>query len=98
RDSFATGDDELEEFRVGELQVWIAPGPYAYLAAVIRGDPPRELRTTLEDTIESIHILKGSALANFNGDAAPFESLRPEMEACLRSQYAVPKKSSGKKV
>ena len=27
RDSFATGDDSaLEEFRVGELQVWIAPG------------------------------------------------------------------------
>jgi OOP family OmpA-OmpF porin len=40
RDSFATGDDSaLEEFRVGELQVWIAPGQYAYLAAVIRGLP-----------------------------------------------------------
>src|SRR5207253_2995506 len=98
RDSFATGDAALEEFRVGELQVWIAPGPYAYLAAVIRGDPPRELRTALEDTIESIHILKGSALANFKGDAAVFESLSPELEACLRSHYAAAKKSSGKKV
>lgn len=98
-DSFSTGDDAaLEEFRVGELQVWIAPGPYAYLAAVIRGDPPRELRTTLEDTIESIHILKGSALANFKGDAAPFESVRPDLEACLRSQYTGAKKDGGKKV
>jgi hypothetical protein len=42
----------------------------------------------LEDTIDSIHVLKGSALANFQGDAAVFESLRPELEACLRSQYA----------
>jgi outer membrane protein OmpA-like peptidoglycan-associated protein len=99
RDSFsAGGDDALEEFRVGELQVWIAPGPYAYLAAVIRGNPPRELRTTLEDTIESIHILKGSALANFKGEAAPFESVRPDLEACLRSQYAAAKKGGGKKV
>src|SRR5437899_3365427 len=65
RDSFATGDDSaLEEFRVGELQVWITPGQYAYLAAVIRGHPPRELRSVLEDRIDSIHVLKGSSLAN----------------------------------
>jgi len=99
RDSFATDDNSiLEEFRVGELQVWIAPGPYAYLAAVIRGDPPRGLRTTLEDTIESIHILKGSALASFKGDATPFESIRPDLENCLRSQYIAAKKGVGKKV
>jgi OOP family OmpA-OmpF porin len=98
RDSFATGDNSaLEEFRVGELQIWIATGPYAYLAAVLRGNPPRELRTTLDDTIESIHILKGSALANFKGDAAPFESVRPDLEACLRFQYTA-KKGGGKKV
>ncbi len=99
RDSFSPdGDAGLEEFRVGELQVWIAPGPYAYLAAVIRGDPPRELRTTLEDTIESIHILKRSALANFKGDAAPFEAVRSDLEACLRSQYTAAKKGGGRKV
>src|SRR5437868_2704597 len=97
-DSFATGDDwALEEFRVGELQVWIAPGQYAYLAAVIRGHPPRELRSVLEDTIDSIHVLKGSGLANFQGTAASFESLRPELEACLRSQYAAAKRSGGRR-
>jgi len=93
RDSFATGEDsDLEEFRVGELQVWIAPGPHAYLAAVIRGNPSLELRPTLEETIETVHVLKGSALAEFKGDAAPFESLRPELESCLRAQYATVKK------
>ncbi|MGI8957591.1 MAG: OmpA family protein [Chthoniobacterales bacterium] len=95
RDSFKTGSDEgLEEFRIGELQVWIAPGAHAYLAAVIRGNPPRELRVHLEDTLESIHVLRGSALAKFTGDAEPFASLRPELEACLRAQYQ-PKKTSG---
>ncbi len=88
RDSFQTGKDEaLEEFRVGELQVWIAPGPHAYLAAVIRANPPRELRTALEDAVDRIHILRGSALAKFNGDAAPFAALRLELEPCLRAQY-----------
>jgi outer membrane protein OmpA-like peptidoglycan-associated protein len=88
RDSFAAGEDSaLEEFRVGELQVWIASGRYAYLAAVIRGNPSRELRSTLEETIESIHVLKGSPLAFFQGDAAVFESVRPELESCLRAQY-----------
>ena len=97
RDSFGTGKDSaLEEFRVGELQVWIAAGRYAYLAAVIRGNPPRELRTTLEDTIESIHILKGSQLARFEGDTVVFESLRPELEACLQSQYSGSKSAGGR--
>ena len=98
RDSFKTGQDAtLEEFRVGELQVWIAPGRHAYLAAVLRGNPPRELRTTLEETIESVHILKASALAEFQGDAATFASLRPELEACLRAQYDDSKAGSQRK-
>lgn len=87
RDSFKSADDAaLEEFRVGDLQVWIVPGRYAFLAAVIRGDPPRELRTELEEAIESIHRLAGSRLAAFSGDSSAFESLRPELENCLRSQ------------
>ncbi|MGI8431227.1 MAG: OmpA family protein, partial [Chthoniobacterales bacterium] len=95
RDSFQTGaDSNLDEFRMGELQVWIAPGQSAYLAAVIRGNPSRELRTTLEDAIDSIHTLKGSTLANFDGDPAVFESLRPELENCLRAQYAEKKAKS----
>lgn len=94
RDSFKTGDQEsLEEFRIGEMQVWIAPGRHAYLAAVIRGNPPRELRSTLEEAIDSIHILHGAALARFDGDASTLEPARPELEACLRSQY---QKTKGK--
>ena len=98
RDSFKTGHAAtLDEFRIGELQVWIARGRHAYLAAVIRGNPPRELRTTLEETIESVHILKASALANFKGDASDFASLRPELQACLRAQYDKTKVGSKRK-
>jgi len=88
RDAFHAGADAiLEEFRVGELEIWISLGRDAYLAAVIRGNPPRELRTTLDEAIENMHILKGSAFAKFDGDASEFESLRPELEGCLQMQY-----------
>ncbi|MEA3208861.1 MAG: hypothetical protein QOE70_1918 [Chthoniobacter sp.] len=87
-DSFQAGADAtLEEFRVGDLQVWIVPGRYAFLAAVIRGNPSRDLHPTLEQAIDDVHILKGSALASFNGDASVFAPLRPELEGCLRAQY-----------
>jgi OOP family OmpA-OmpF porin len=96
RDSFKAGSDEsLEEFKVGELHVWTATGTHAYLAAVIRGTPPRELRTCLDDAIDSIHILRGTELAEFQGDAEPFEALRPELEPCLRSQTQPKKTSQG---
>jgi outer membrane protein OmpA-like peptidoglycan-associated protein len=88
RDSFQMGQEStLEEFRVGELQVWISAGQFAYLAAVIRGNPPLDLRSTLEETIESVHVLKGAALEKFEGNAAVFEAVRPELEACLHAQY-----------
>jgi outer membrane protein OmpA-like peptidoglycan-associated protein len=99
RNAFKTGEDAaLKEFRVGELQVWIAPGRYAYLAAVIRGDPPRALRITLEETIEVVHLLTGTALANFRGDPVIFEPFRTELEACLRSQSRVSKSSRGQQI
>jgi outer membrane protein OmpA-like peptidoglycan-associated protein len=88
RDSFGVSTGSaLVEFRAGPLQVWIALGRYAYLAAVIRGNPSRELRSTLEKTIETVHVLKGSALANFNGNASAFQSLLPQLKSCLRSQH-----------
>ena len=88
RDSFKSdGGAALEEFRVGELEVWIESESKASLAAVIRGNPPRELRTVLGEAIETVHTLKGPALADFKGDTSAFESLRPELEACLRAQY-----------
>ena len=86
-------DEALDEFRVGELNVWIERGPQAYLAAVVRGTPPRELRGCLEDAIERIHVLRGSDLLRFKGEAAPFESLGTEIEPCLRAQYQ-PKKAA----
>jgi outer membrane protein OmpA-like peptidoglycan-associated protein len=87
RDSFGGAEtDSLDAFRVGERTVWVEQGPQAVLAGVIRGNPPRELRTTFAEAIERIHRTEARALEEFEGDAAPFERCRGELEACLKSQ------------
>ncbi len=88
RDSFHVGEAEtLDTMRVGELSVWVEQGPFAILAAVIRGNAPQDLRSLLQATLEKIHLDKGRSLEDFQGDNSTFESVRPDLEECLQSQY-----------
>ncbi len=77
----------LDGLRIGDLTVYIAQGPHAILAGVVRGTPPRELRVSVEEALEAIHLQHAADLDSFNGDAAPFEGARPILEACLSSGY-----------
>jgi OOP family OmpA-OmpF porin len=93
RDSFRVAEnDALETLQVGDVAVWIEQGPYAILAAVIRGTAPRELRTALQEALESVHAYHGEALRDFNGDAAPLEPVRPRLESLLQARYRRPEK------
>ena len=86
-DSFNSPDGEqLETLEVGDLTVWIEQGPLAILAGVIRGTPPQELRPVFQETLEKIHLQFHDALVDYSGDAAAFESARPLLEDCLRTQ------------
>jgi OmpA family protein len=97
RDSFQVKEAEtLESLRVGDLNVWIEQSPDAILAAVIRGSAPQELRSTFQSTLETISIEKGKALREFQGDSSAFESIRPELENCLVSQYHETKKKKSR--
>jgi hypothetical protein len=83
QDSFRTADhDSLDSFEVGELSVWIEQGPEAVIAAVIRGNAPKDFRRTLQDAVERVHLQVGEALAAFSGDAQPFDATRPILEDC----------------
>jgi outer membrane protein OmpA-like peptidoglycan-associated protein len=94
-DSFKVQEsDGLEAIRVGELSVWIEQGPKAVLAVVIRGNAPQNLGNVLKETLENIHLHYGSLLESFEGETAPFESLRPNLDACLVSQYQPTKKKT----
>ena len=84
-DSFARDGDAggLRRFSVGELTVMVEQGPQAVLAAVVRGQAPDALLVKLQDTLERVHLEYADALAEFEGETAPFEPARPLLEECL---------------
>ena len=79
--------DSLDALRFGELALWIEQGSQAILAGVIRGNAPKELRLVFQDTLNKIHLQKGSAISAFDGDATPFAETQQDLEACLQAQY-----------
>ncbi|BAY99681.1 OmpA/MotB domain-containing protein [Tolypothrix tenuis PCC 7101] len=95
RDSFSIGtEDGLQSLQFGELTIWIEEGPQAVLAAIIRGKPPQELRLTLKDALEKIHLRLSSEMNNFVGDTEPFITSKPYLEACLAEGYKSPPKKN----
>lgn len=91
-DSFSGGGAggvgaSLEQFRVGEWNVLVEPGPDALIAGVIRGTPLEETRVALQEALEAVHLRFHQALTAFQGDAAPFAATQNYLEGCLRSQY-----------
>lgn len=91
QDSFQGGQADkggtLDTLRVGDLVVWIEQGPMAIIAGVIRGNAPEDLRLIFHQALEKIHNDFGSDLKDFQGDAALFEGVRPELQSCLQAQY-----------
>ena len=84
RDSFSVDSaDTLGTLEIGELTVWVEPGPHASLAGVIRGVPPPNLRSEFREAIEIIHGQAANEFASFEGDTTPFDRGRPHLEACL---------------
>ncbi len=88
-DSFEVDEgDRLETLEVGEVSVWLEPGPHAVLAAVIRGTPPSDVRDVMYDALAGIHREWGEELASFDGDSEGFELVRGPLENCLVAEFA----------
>lgn len=84
QDSFAAKSrSSLDHFQIGGVTVLVAHGPHAYLAAVVRGVPPRSLHEQLQVAVEKIHLEQGGALSQFAGDLTPFELVAHHLESCL---------------
>ncbi len=96
-DSFAPEREVggLRRFSVGELTVMVEQGPEALLAAVVRGEAPDSLLPRLQDTLETVHLQFAGALADFDGDTAPFEPARPLLEECLDTVIATDRERPG---
>jgi outer membrane protein OmpA-like peptidoglycan-associated protein len=88
RDSFGgRADDTLDTFRVGDLSGHVEHGPQAYIAVIVRGTAPPDLRRTLQHAIETIHLQQIADLEAFDGDASRFDDARPVLQECLESRY-----------
>ena len=86
RDSFRPGEGAtLSTFTVGDHTVQVEAGPLAFLALVIQGEAPEALRHKQQDVLEHIHLQYAGALADFSGDAAPFQSAHEDLEECLET-------------
>lgn len=88
RDSFGGEPaDALQDLRVGDRNVFVEHGGDVILAAVIRGVPPEDLRTTMQETVELFQQKYGQLLLEFRGDAAPFQPFEARLRECLQSAY-----------
>ncbi|MCP4670602.1 MAG: OmpA family protein [Desulfobacula sp.] len=96
KDSFHTdSQDDIETLRIGsDKSVWIENGGQAFIAAVIRGTPPLDLRLKYRELIEEIHIKAGSALGEFDGDPLPFSIFRENLKERLQLQAKKEKKKN----
>jgi len=87
-DSFHSQKTEgVEKLNVGELEVWVEAGPYAILAAVIRGMAPPDFRGVMVETLELLHRKFGAEMERFDGETAPFASATDDLSSCLDSRY-----------
>ncbi len=86
QDAFAAErDDELESVEVGDHTVLLVHGPRAYLAAVVRGLPPPDLRERCQQVLEQLHAHHRTLLEGFDGNAEALAPLRHRLERCLIS-------------
>ena len=94
RDSFAgsnkDGGGGIDSLRLGDLLLWCEEGPFALLAAVIRGNPPESLHSALRETQHQIHDQFRSPLEDFQGDAANVGNLVTPLEGCLQQRERAP--------
>ena len=96
RDSFHTGQGQaVNRMNVGDLDVWVENGPYAILAAVIRGVAPRSVRDRMAETLEDLHAEYSTQLDRFDGDTSPFADANRQLSRCLETRFKEEPKPQG---
>lgn len=97
-DSFQVDRSEsLQSIEVGDLNVWIEPGPHASMACVVKGEPSTFLRDLMQDAVQKIHQDFGPDLSRFKGNTSGLEDATLYMEPCLITELdRFSEKTSGK--
>ena len=74
----------LETADMGEFTLWAVHGPHALLVCVIRGVPPRSLRSDLSAVLERVHFRYGDAIREYSGDTSSVPDVEEDLAECLR--------------
>ncbi|MDR1045307.1 MAG: OmpA family protein [Candidatus Adiutrix sp.] len=84
-DSFAEG--ELNTLEFGDVNVYIVQAPQAYLACVVRGQAPPNLRIDMQAALELMVMDLADELDSFKDDTEPFKKAGRHLESLLISRY-----------
>ena len=78
----------LESADMGDFTLWAVHGPHAMLVCVIRGVPPKKLRSELSAVLERIHFRYGDAVKDYAGNTDSVPGVDGELQKCLEFQAA----------
>lgn len=87
KDSFSEDDDALQRVTIGERLVYLAHGPHALLACVVKGTPPADFLANVQSTLETIHAAEPDTLKEFSGDRDTLASINPVMSELLELDF-----------
>lgn len=89
-DCFAGGakSGELESMQLADHKIFVVRSRRAYIACVIKGEPPLKLLSQLHTALDLILVECANALNTFNGDTANFKKARRYLEIFMVSRFA----------
>ncbi len=79
------GDGHLDQVAYGDKQILIETAQNSYLAVVVEGSEPINYRAEMRDCLFDIEHEFSALLPDYDGNAAPFESKKEQLQDLLRS-------------
>jgi len=73
----------LDEIQYGNLSILLEAGPWAYLAVVVDGIAPEDLRHQMRSALSEVDRGYASALEEFDGDLATLPGLEAQLKPLL---------------
>ena len=97
RDSFSSGEGDLEEITHGGRRILLQSGQHAYVAVVLRGNEPVGYHELIHEASSEIHLRHESALKQFDGDMERMPDFKPVLASLLSPQSTPPVQIDGSK-
>ncbi len=89
RDSFSGEEtNNLDSLQMGDMSLIIEKNDVAYIACVVRGTPPANFRSLVQESLDLMMVEYAEPLADFSGDTSPFLTAIRYLQPLLLSRYS----------